>query len=252
MRIQVDDFAVEIHRRGANVSSLPLCNAEWSSHMRLSFRIAIVLVLALTLAPRLSVAQGRMEADKEVDVYTFYQGEFDRPTFSLWGPRLDCGISWESLAAARCAGRPWTVKPVTDLLSGNRCNYRGYALVCFGTVVLSANEKGWFYLGKTDLEFKAWTASSAIGTFVIDPSREPVRVGESIGQSVDNLVGRTIQTTSTKYLRSDGYPYERVRSALKKTLPRGTVLRIIAIEKQKALDAGEPVIWAEVEVQESK
>ena len=36
------------------------------------------------------------------------------------------------LALARCGGkRRWIYKPATNAESGNRCGYRGFALVCF-------------------------------------------------------------------------------------------------------------------------
>jgi len=70
--------------------------------------------------------------DDEVEVSTFYQGEFDRPTYGLWGPRLACGIDLNAWALARCGGkRRWIYKPATNSESGNRCGYRGYVLVCF-------------------------------------------------------------------------------------------------------------------------
>ena len=46
------------------------------------------------------------------------------------GPRLACGVSLDEWAQARCGKRRWIYKPVTDAMSGNKCGYRGFALVC--------------------------------------------------------------------------------------------------------------------------
>jgi len=98
--------------------------------MQISFALRFTIVLVAALAPGTASVQAQKAADDEVEIMTFYQGEFDRPTFSLWGPRLPCGISLEEWAQARCGKRRWIYKPVTDGVSGNRCGYRGFALVC--------------------------------------------------------------------------------------------------------------------------
>jgi hypothetical protein len=108
--------------------------------MPLSFVYRFVLTLMLFLAAGLASVRAQSTAqapplkadDDAVEVSTFYQGEFDRPTYSLWGPRLACGVDLNAWALARCGGkRRWIYKPVTNAESGNRCGYRGFALVCF-------------------------------------------------------------------------------------------------------------------------
>jgi hypothetical protein len=106
--------------------------------------LVLRLILALTLVAAAAFAAVRAQApapapnvplragDDDVEVSTFYQGEFDRPTYSLWGPRLACGIDLNAWALARCGGkRRWLFKPATNAESGNRCGYRGFVLVCF-------------------------------------------------------------------------------------------------------------------------
>jgi hypothetical protein len=111
--------------------------------------LVLRLVLALTLLDAAGSAAVRAQSpaqvarppaptpplqagDDELEVSTFYQGEFDRPTYSLWGPRLACGIDLNAWAYARCGGkRRWLYKPATNAESGNRCGYRGFVLVCF-------------------------------------------------------------------------------------------------------------------------
>jgi hypothetical protein len=101
------------------------------------FRFAITLTLFLaadfTSVRAQSTAQAPLQKadDNDVEVSTFYQGEFERPTYSFWGPRLPCGIDLNGWAMQRCGGRRWIYKPVTNAESGNRCGYRGFALVCF-------------------------------------------------------------------------------------------------------------------------
>jgi hypothetical protein len=102
--------------------------------MQLSFAIRFALVITLAFAPGAASVRAQQSIQRppdEVEVSTFYTGEFDRPTFSLWGPRLPCGTSIDEWAQARCGNRRWIYKPVTDGVSGNRCGYRGFALVCF-------------------------------------------------------------------------------------------------------------------------
>jgi hypothetical protein len=98
--------------------------------MQPTLGIRFALGIALTFAHSAAVEAQSMSPD-EVEVSTFYQGEFDRPTFSLWGPRLACGVPLDEWAQSRCGKRRWIYKPVTDGVSGNRCGYRGFALVCF-------------------------------------------------------------------------------------------------------------------------
>ncbi len=95
--------------------------------MKVSFAFRFALALTLALAPGAASRAGQ----DEVEVSTFYQGEFDRPTYSLWGPRLACGINLDEWANARCRGRRAIYRPVTDSVGGNRCGYQGFALVCF-------------------------------------------------------------------------------------------------------------------------
>jgi hypothetical protein len=103
----------------------------------LAFRFALTLMLVLVAGVASVWAQSTaqvpaLKADEdEVEVSTFYQGEFDRPTYSLWGPRLACGVDLNAWAQTRCGKRRWIYKPVTNAESGNRCGYRGFALVCF-------------------------------------------------------------------------------------------------------------------------
>jgi hypothetical protein len=108
--------------------------------MQLPTNSKFALALALAVAPLASHAQQQpapqsltlKASPDEIEVLTFYQGEFDRPTFSLWGQRLPCGIDLDKWAQTRCGGnRRWIFKPVTDGISGNRCGYQGFALVCF-------------------------------------------------------------------------------------------------------------------------
>jgi hypothetical protein len=100
-------------------------------------QFALTVVLALAACTPSVLAQSPAQSpllkvgEDEIEVSTFYQGEYDRPTFSLWGPRLACGVSLDEWAQTRCGKRRWIYKPVTDGMSGNKCGYRGFALVCF-------------------------------------------------------------------------------------------------------------------------
>jgi hypothetical protein len=108
-----------------------------SMQVSFAFRLALTLVLALAAGAASVLAQSATQypalraGEDEIEVSTFYQGEFDRPTFSAWGPRLPCGVSLDEWAQTRCGKRRWIYKAVTDGVSGNRCGYRGFALVCF-------------------------------------------------------------------------------------------------------------------------
>jgi hypothetical protein len=57
------------------------------------FRLALTLMLFLgaglvSVRPQPTAQAPLLKtAEDEVEVSTFYQGEFDRPTYSLWGPR---------------------------------------------------------------------------------------------------------------------------------------------------------------------
>lgn len=123
-----------------------------------------------------------------------------------------------------------------------------------------SGETGWFYLGKSDVDIKRWVGSSAVGTFEILPNDgrtdcpkdvtaatkgRTVAEGDSIEAS--KLIGKTIRTLGSKYLRGAGAPGERVRSPVARTMPPGTILRITALD-DKGRDDRLPVLWAEVEV----
>jgi hypothetical protein len=99
---------------------------------RFALRLSLALVAALTPGAS-ALAQGQPSQrvpDSEVEIVTFYSGEFDRPTFSLWGPRIGCADP-EAYARTRCGGRRYAFKAVTDAVAGNKCGYRGYVAVCF-------------------------------------------------------------------------------------------------------------------------
>jgi hypothetical protein len=98
----------------------------------LTFLLVLLAGFASVWAQPTSQVPSLKAAEDEVEVSTFYQGEFERPTYSLWGPRLACGVDLDGWAQARCGGkRRYIIKPVTNAESGNRCGYRGFALVCF-------------------------------------------------------------------------------------------------------------------------
>jgi hypothetical protein len=97
-------------------------------------RLWMVLIAACCIALASSVQVHGDDAvlnNLDVQIYTFYQGEFDRPTFSLWGQRIDCGTDLDQYNRARCGpDRKPFLRPATDGISGNRCGFRGFALAC--------------------------------------------------------------------------------------------------------------------------
>jgi hypothetical protein len=99
---------------------------------------------------------------------------------------------------------------------------------------------GWIYLGKTTPDDTRWEKSSADGSL-----RFPdLPAGAKISAE---LIGKTIETTSSKFLREGGPPGRKVQSAIKETLRPGSKMRVKSIDNI-GRDEGMPVVWAEVEV----
>lgn len=99
---------------------------------------------------------------------------------------------------------------------------------------------GWIYLGKTSPDEMKWVQSSADGSLRIPELRANARIS-------DQLIGKTIEITSSKYMREGGPPGRKVQSAVKDTLKPGAKVRVKSIDNI-GRDDGSPVLWAEVEV----